>query len=205
MSITRNAQAILEVGMKVLVLNGALRRNGNTTELCRPFIEELNKKGVEVEVIFLKDRTIASCKGCFACQEIISEYGCVQQDDMIDLAKAICAADCVVYATPIYTWFCTAPMKAVLDRGFGLNKFYGKQMGSLWKGKKIAILATHGYDAECGVDLFENAMKRLCNHSELHYLGIYSAKDEDDLASFQEEGVINGAIQFAHKILSSEC
>ena len=49
-------------------------------------------------------------------------------------------------ATPIYSWYCTPPMKALLDRMvYGMNKYYGEEKGpSLWKGKALALLELMG-------------------------------------------------------------
>lgn len=90
----------------------------------------------------------------------------------------------------------------MLDRFYGMNKYYGKGKGSLWEGKKCAIIATHGYDALYAAEPFETGIKRLCEHSKLDYLGMYSVRDEDDLASFQTAEAIYGAKRFARLILS---
>ena len=112
----------------------------------------------------------------------------------------IIESDCIVFATPIYTWYCTAPMKALLDRHYGLNKFYGIAKGSLWVGKRIAIIATHGYDVRYGTEPFETGIKRLCEHSNLKYVGMYSVRDEDDIASFQTIEAVSGAEEFANRL-----
>lgn len=187
--------------MRFCVLMASPRLNGNTAELLKPFISELKINGVEVTYITLAEKSILPCKGCYACQNVSDEYGCVQQDDAIEIMKEIIVCDCVVLATPIYSWYCTTPMKALLDRHFGLNKFYGRAKGSLWKGKKVAIIATHGYDVEYGAGPFQTGIKRLCEHSNLEYMGMYSVRDEDDLASFQTEEAINGARDFAQRLL----
>ena len=108
----------------------------------------------------------------------------------------------IVLATPIYAWYCAAPMKNVLDRHYGLNKFYGSAEGSLWAGKRVAILATHGYDGTYATDPFEMGVERLCRHSGLTYVGLYSVQDEDNLASFQTVEAVEGARQFARKLLA---
>ena len=69
-----------------------------------------------------------------------------------------------------------------MDRHYGLNKFYEKAKGSLWESKKIAVIATYGYDADYGAEPFETGVKRLCEHSNLNYTGMYSVRDEDGLA-----------------------
>jgi multimeric flavodoxin WrbA len=181
---------------------GSPRLQGNTAELLKPFISELEDNHAEVNYITLQDKNILPCKGCYYCQNISGEYGCIQQDDVKEIMDSIIDSDCLILATPIYSWYCPAPMKALLDRHYGLNKYYGIATGSLWEGKKVAIIATHGYDAEYGAGPFETGVKRLCEHSNLEYLGMYSVRDEDDLASFQTEDAVQGARLFAQKLLS---
>ena len=187
--------------MKFLLLMGSPRLHGNTAELCKPFREELEQAGAQVRYVTLADKTIHPCKGCYACQNVEGAYGCVQQDDMQGIVADILWADCLVLATPIYSWYCTAYMKAVLDRHYGLNKFYGSAKGSLWKGKSVAILATHGYEAAYACEPFETGVRRLCKHSGLHFAGLYSVRDEDDLASFQTPAAVEGARAFARSLL----
>ena len=190
--------------MNILILMGSPRLHGNTAELCKPFIRELEKAHAQVRYVTLADKTIHPCLGCYACQDVSGEYGCVQHDDMYAIVEDILWADCIVLATPIYSWYCTSQMKAVLDRHYGLNKYYRSVTGSLWAGKKIALLVTHGYDRDYGAGPFETGIQRLCAHSKLTYLGMYSVRDEDDLASFQTEDAISGARAFARQLLKRE-
>ncbi|WP_320054449.1 flavodoxin family protein [uncultured Acetobacteroides sp.] len=186
------------------VLMGSPRLKGNTAELLKPFLEELENSKADVTYIQLAEKNIMPCKGCYACQDVSGEYGCIQQDDVAEIMEEIIKCDCIVLATPIYSWYCTAPMKALLDRHYGLNKFYRTAKGSLWEGKKVAIVATHGYDAEYGAGPFETGIKRLCEHSKLDYVGLYSVRDMDDdggMTSFQTEDAITGARNFARKLL----
>lgn len=188
--------------MKVLILMGSPRLQGNTAELCKPFMETLKEKGAEVRYVTLADKNINPCKACYACQDIAGEYGCRQKDEMP--AADILWADLIVLATPIFAWYCAAPMKNVLDRHYGFNKYYGSAEGSLWAGKKVAIIATHGYEGAYATDPFEMGIKRLCEHSGLTYMGLYSVQDEDNLASFQTEEAVRGAKAFAGRLLGCD-
>ena len=186
--------------MKFCILMGSPRLDGNTAELLKPFVRELENHGHDIEYIPLHGKDIRPCKGCFACQHVAGRYGCVIKDDVEQIISAVTESDCVVFATPIYTWYCTAPMKALLDRTFGLNKFYGKAAKeSLWKGKKIAIMTTHGYDAKYAAEPFETGIVRLCEHSGLEYMGMYSVRDKDGPADFRTEAAIAGAKEFARR------
>lgn len=188
--------------MKVCILMGSPRLNGNTAELVKPFMNELKENGVQVEYITLADKNISPCLGCYACQDVTGEYGCVQKDDMQYIVSKIIEADCFILATPIYIWYCPSQMKAMLDRFFGMNKYYRSGKGSLWNGKKCGIIATHGYDAIYGAGPFETGIKHFCEHAKLNYIGMYSVRDLDDKASFQTEEAVSGAKEFAKTLIS---
>ena len=190
--------------MKVLVLMGSPRLNGNTAELCKPFMDELKNNSTEIKYIELEKINIAPCKGCYACQEVSDKFGCVIKDDMYNIVEEIQWADVIILATPIYAWYCAASMKNVLDRHYGLNKYYGSASGSLWEGKSVGIIATHGYEGDYATGPFETGIQRLCTHSNLKYIGMYSVRDEDNIASFQTEEAMEGARAFARKIIEIE-
>lgn len=190
--------------MKVLILMGSPRLRGNTAELCKYFIDELRVQKTEVKYIELEKMTIKPCRECYVCQDVAGEYGCAQKDDMVEIANEILWADLIVLATPIFSWYCTAKMKAVLDRHYGFNKYYGNAEGCLWEGKKVGIIATHGYDGDYATEPFETGVKRLCVHSNLKYVGMYSVQDNDNLTSFQTEEAIVGAKAFARKVTNEQ-
>ncbi|HHV98892.1 MAG TPA: NAD(P)H-dependent oxidoreductase [Clostridiaceae bacterium] len=108
--------------------------------------------------------------------------------------------DVAVLACPIYSWYCPTLMKSVLDRHYGLNKFYGSATGSLWSGNKAALFLTHGYDREYACTPFETGVKNLCVHSSLEYIGMYSAGDIDNKASMHTKKAVEGAKLFVRKI-----
>ena len=183
---------------------GSPRLCGNTAELCKYFMDELRVQKTEVKYIELEKMNINPCEECYVCQNVAEEYGCSQKDDMVEIANEILWADLIVLATPIFSWYCTAKMKAVLDRHYGFNKYYGNAEGCLWEGKRVGIIATHGYDGDYATEPFETGVKRLCIHSNLKYVGMYSVQDNDNLASFQTEEAIEGAKAFARKLINEQ-
>ena len=164
--------------MKVCILEGSPRKNGNTAALLEPFCEELRQGGAEIERLFLHDLKLESCTACRECQRDWERFGCSREDDMQGVFDALLAADLIVIATPIYSWYCTPPVKIVLDRMmYGMNKFYGESRGpSLWEGKAVALLMSCGYRPEKGSDLFEEGMRRYCKHSGLRHLGSHAER-----------------------------
>ena len=51
--------------MKVIGINGSSRKDGNTAIIIRTIFEELNKRGIETELIQLADVDIGPCHACF--------------------------------------------------------------------------------------------------------------------------------------------
>lgn len=166
-------------------------------------VEVLEDAGTQVDVAILAEKQIAPCRGCYACQHVSGRYGCVQHDDMDAIVPQILAADCLIFATPIYSWYCTAPMKALMDRHYGLNKFYGKAAHeSLWAGKPCGIVATCGYEIADGTGPFEQGIKRLCEHSGLPYIGMLAERDLDDRASFETPAAVDKSRRFGEHVLA---
>ena len=188
--------------MNILILMGSPRLHGNTAELCKYFMEELKEQNAQIEYMELEKMALHPCKECYVCQDIEGEYGCVQKDGMEEIATKILWADAIVLATPIFAWYCTAKMKVVLDRHYGFNTYYGNAEGCLWEGKRIGIIATHGYEKDYATEPFEVGVKRLCIHSKLKYVGMYSVQDNDNLSSFQTKQAVEGAKVFARKVIS---
>lgn len=191
--------------MKVCILMGGPRRKGNTASLLAPFIEELSACGAEYDLIWLYDKTILPCVACRACQANWTEFGCQYVDDVQDIFDKIIASDALILATPIYSWYCTAPMKALLDRlVYGMNKYYGNKKGpALWAGKKVALITTCGYHTEKGSDLFQIGMERYCKHSQLTYMGMLSERDLGYQHAFMDDEKESHARAFAKSLYNT--
>lgn len=102
--------------MKVCILMGSPRKQGNTNALLGPFRQELEGLGAETETVWLHALEIRPCTACRACQRDWTAFGCAQRDDVPTIFDKVLACDLIVLATPIYSWYCTPPMKALLDR-----------------------------------------------------------------------------------------
>ncbi len=100
--------------MKITVLVGSPRANGNTEIMADEFIKGAKEVGHEVTKITLHDKNVAGCKGCEYC--FAHDGECVQNDDMKDIIKVIDQTDCLVLASPIYWFDMTAQVKVVIDR-----------------------------------------------------------------------------------------
>ena len=177
--------------MKVVILSGNMRINSNTQELVQPFIQELTALGASVVEYQLKDLQINPCVACWTCQNTIDRPGCPQIDDMGAIMETVLASDLIVFATPIYAWYCTPPLKAAMDRlVYAMNKYYGDiAETNLWAGKKLALIVTCGYEIEEGAGVYEEGIRRFAKHSRLNYLGKFAVRDIDGKVYFTNDEV----------------
>jgi hypothetical protein len=84
---------------------------------------------------------------------------------------------------------------------YGMNKYYGDEKGpSLWKGKRIALIATCGYSPEKGTDLWEAGVKRYCKHSQLLYAGLLAERDLGYRSAFMDAEKAARARLFARQL-----
>ena len=191
--------------MKCCVLFASPRgENSNTLGLVRPFIKTMETAGHIVDFFSLYDMDIAPCRACRGCQSDWERPACVVHDDMDTVFSSVLSSDLIVLASPIYSWYCTAPLKAALDRMvYALNKYYVEKRGpSLWSGKRVAIITTCGYRCEKGTDLFEEGIRRYCKHSGLQYVGMLAQRHISYNTPFMDEEKAQQSQAFAKKLLS---
>ena len=188
--------------MKCTILFGSPRAEGNTAWLTDLFQQELESLGAEVCRVDLYGRDIRPCLGCMACQDRQDSLGCVQEDGFAAVFEEMAASDLILFATPIYAWYCTAPMKALIDRAiYAGNKNYGKVRGpAMLAGRNAATLVTCGYPTEKGADVWENGLKRVCRHSKMNYLGMLCCRDLGRSVPFADGEKENLAREFARDL-----
>lgn len=99
---------------KVLILSGSPRKGGNSDILCDEFAKGALKNGNEVEKIFVSEKKIAPCKGCYFCRN----HGgrCAFNDDMGEILQKIIDCDTLVLSSPVYFYSISAQLKTVIDR-----------------------------------------------------------------------------------------
>lgn len=100
---------------KVLVIMGSPRK-ANTFRACEEIRGIVEKAlPVEFEYLWLKDADLQPCKGCLACFTQ-GEEKCPVRDDASKIERKMREADGVVFATPVYGFCVTGPMKTFIDR-----------------------------------------------------------------------------------------
>ena len=104
--------------MKIVVLTGSPRRNGNTNHLAGQFIKGAEEAGHEVYRFDCAQRKVSPCIACNRCG---MNGTCVFDDDFVELRQHIVDADMVVFATPMYYFGFSAQLKTVIDRFYAIN------------------------------------------------------------------------------------
>ncbi len=120
--------------MKIVVLTGSPRKNGNSAYLAEQFIKGAEEKGHEV---FRFDCAFKQVEPCRACNRCGMDGPCIFNDDFQELRPRLIEADMVVFATPMYYFSISAQMKRVIDRFYAIN---GQIKGAH---KKAAFLMTY--------------------------------------------------------------
>ena len=100
---------------RIIVLNGAARKNGNTSKLVEAFSDGAKAAGNQVKIFYLDRMEIHSCKGCLNASKD-SKHPCSQKDDMEQIYGVFKDADVVVFASPLYFWTITGTLKTAADR-----------------------------------------------------------------------------------------
>ena len=106
--------------MKVLMLNGSPRKDGNTARALKEMEKVFSENGVDTEMIQVGGRDIRGCSACFYCYE----HGkCVFDDIVNETAEKLKDADGLVLASPVYYAAANGTLVAMLDRLFYSSRF----------------------------------------------------------------------------------
>ena len=106
--------------MKVLMINGSPKANGNTTLALKEMEAIFAAEGMECETILVGNQPI---RGCIACGSCYKNGKCVFDDAVNEVAEKFWDADGLVVASPVYYASANATLIALLDRLFYSSDF----------------------------------------------------------------------------------
>lgn len=100
--------------MKIVAINGSSRKDGNTADMLRLVLGELDAAGHETELIQLAGETINPCKACFACA---GKKNCVFSNDVFQsVYQKMVEADAIILGSSTYSADVSSTLKAVIER-----------------------------------------------------------------------------------------
>jgi len=120
--------------MKVIAFNGSARKDGNTAVMIKQVFGELEKEGIETEMIQLSGQKIHGCIACYKCFENKDHRCAVKNDVVNDCIEKMLQADGIILASPTYFADISSELKALIDRA-GLvakanDEMFAKKVGA---------------------------------------------------------------------------
>ena len=106
--------------MKVLIINGSPRKNGNTSIALAQMEAVFAEEGIEVTNVQVGSDNVRGCVACNGCSKL---GRCVYDDCVNQLAPLFEEADGLVVGSPVYYGSANATLVAVLDRLFYSTSF----------------------------------------------------------------------------------
>lgn len=102
--------------MKIIAINGSPKgKASNTNVMVNSFLAGALEAGAEVLNIYLAEKEIGYCKGCYSCW-FKSPGKCIIQDDMTDVISHLAGANVIVLASPLYFNNISGTLKVFMDR-----------------------------------------------------------------------------------------
>ena len=161
--------------MKVVALNGSPRKEGNTYQALKIVCDELEKKGIETQIIQIASKEIRGCTACNACFKNRDEKCILTGDDTNDIIQLMKAADGILLGAPVYYSDIGGTMKSFLDRAF----YVSSANNSLFRHKVGAGLV---------------ALRRSGGSASLDQLNHYLTYSEMVIASSNYWNIIHGTM-----------
>lgn len=150
--------------MKVTVFNGSPRgRKSNSHHIVEPLLEGAREAGAQTEEIFLVEKDIKHCRGCFSCWGE-TPGRCIISDDMGELLNLFLESHYAGMATPVYGMYMTGLLKIFMDRFLPLAMPHIKKNedGSFYHEGRVKrfpeqfFIANSGFPGEHNFDILKS-------------------------------------------------
>lgn len=122
--------------MKVLLINGSPKSNGNTATGLKEMVKVFEAQGIETEIIHVGNKDI---RGCIACGKCGTLGKCVFDDIVNEVAPKFEEADGIVLGTPVYYAGPNGTLVSFVDR-----LFYSTQFSKAMKVGAVVTCARRG-------------------------------------------------------------
>lgn len=119
--------------MKVILVNGSPHNDGCTNLALETVANELNKNGIDTEMMWLGTAPISGCIACNMC--LHRGNRCVIEDKVNEFLNKVENADGFIFGSPVHFAAASGSLTSFLDRAF-----YGR--GSLFAGKVCASVVS---------------------------------------------------------------
>lgn len=104
--------------MKTIAFNGSPNREGNTYHALGMVTAELEKAGIETEIIHVGNKLIRGCTACGQCAKNQNEQCVLPSDEVNEWIQKMKHADGIIFGSPVHYSAIGGTMKSFLDRAF---------------------------------------------------------------------------------------
>ncbi|MDM8534525.1 flavodoxin family protein [Clostridiaceae bacterium HSG29] len=171
--------------MKVVAFNGSPNKEGNTYHAIKIVTDELEKSGIETEIIQVGNKNL---RGCMACNQCIKNKNekCIYDDGVNEMIQKMKEADGIILGSCVHFSGITGSMKSFLDRAFYVIGFNGNFLRHKVGTSLVAVRRTGGMPA---LEQLDNYIKyaEMISPSSTYWNVIHGAKPGEVLED--KEGV----------------
>ena len=119
--------------MKVLIINGSPRQKGNTSIALAEIAKQLEKLGIESEIVWIGNTPVRGCIACNTCKD--KPGACVFDDDVCNgISAKMNSSDALIVGSPVYWGQPNGAVLSIIQRAFYSN-------GAAFRGKPAAAVA----------------------------------------------------------------
>jgi multimeric flavodoxin WrbA/putative sterol carrier protein len=164
--------------LKILAIQGSPRPKVSNTEiLLQEFLKGARSEGAETETVYLKEKEIHPCVGCYTCWAKTPGV-CVFKDDMPELLEKVKGCDILVYATPLYNYNMTSLLKAFQERLLPLLDPHLIKTGETYRhpsryqvNRKMVLVSTCGFPEISHFDGLRQVFRHLEGNGQVPLIG----------------------------------
>ena len=119
--------------MKALIINGSPRQKGNTSIALTEIAKQLEKLGIESEIVWIGNKPVRGCIACNMCKD--KPGACVFDDDVCNgISAKMNSSDALIVGSPVYWGQPNGAVLSIIQRAFYSN-------GAAFRGKPAAAVA----------------------------------------------------------------
>ena len=172
--------------MKMVAFNGSPKKEGNTYHAIRLVAAELEKEGIETEIVQVGDKAIRGCLACYQCLKNQNEQCVIKGDEVNEYIQKMKGADAIILGSPVYYSAINGTMKSFLDRAFFVMGVNGGMLRHKVGASVVAVRRSGGMPTFDQVNHFLNYSEMLLPTS--NYWNVIHGRAPGEVLQ-DEEGV----------------
>ncbi len=146
--------------MKVVAFNGSPKKEGNTYNAIKTVAVELEKEGMEVEIVHVGNKLVRGCLACGGCSRNKNERCVIETDEVNEWIQKMKEADGIILGSPVYYSAIAGTMKSFLDRAFYVASVNGGMLRHKIGASVVAVRRSGG------IPVFDQ-LNNYINYSEM--------------------------------------